>query len=73
MKEREISDYLEYWMEGDAGFSAILSDPNNVVEDVEYYDSSGFPRASINLNQNLFLLFPPFQTGFDYTQIDYNL
>jgi len=71
MESGEISDYLEYWMEGDEGFSAILSDPNNLVEDVEYYNHDGFPRAAINLSQNLFLLFPPFQTGFDYTQIDY--
>ena len=71
MKTSEISAYLEYWMEGDTGFSAILSDPNNVVEDVEYYNDAGYPRATINLNENFFLLFPPFQTGFDYSQIDY--
>jgi len=71
MKEREISEYLEYWMEMDEGFSAILSEPNNIVEDVDYYDSSGYPRASISLNKNLFLLFPPYQTGFDYSEITY--
>ena len=71
MKSSEISDYLDYWMEGDESFSAILGDPNNLVEDVEYYNHLGFPRAVINLNQNFFLLFPPFQTGFDYTQIYY--
>ncbi len=71
MKESEISAYIEYWMEGDESFSAILSEPNNIVEDVEYYNDRGYPRASISLNENLFLLFPPFQTGFDYTDIHY--
>jgi|TARA_B100001094_G_C18142667_1_gene778806 hypothetical protein len=71
MKEREISDYIEYWMEGDEGFSAILSDVNNAVEDVEHYNHNGFPRSAVYMDKNLVLLFPPFQTGFDYTQIDY--
>lgn len=71
MKEREISNYIEYWMEGDEGFSAILSDVNNEVEDVEHYNHNGFPRSAVYMDKNLVLLFPPFQTGFDYTQIDY--
>jgi hypothetical protein len=71
MKESEISDYLEYWMEGDSSFNAILSDSNNAVEDVEYHESFGVPRAVVYMDKNLFLLFPPFQTGFNYTQIDY--
>ena len=71
MKEREISNYIEYWMEGDEGFSAILSDVNNAVEDVEHYNHHGFPRRAVYMDKNLVLLFPPFQTGFDYTQIDY--
>ena len=71
MKEREISNYIEYWMEGDEGFSAILGDVNNVVEDVEHYNHNGFPRSAVYMDKNLVLLFPPFQTGFDYTQIDY--
>jgi hypothetical protein len=72
MKESEINNYLEYWMEADAGFNAILSDPNNIVEDLDYDDDLGIPRAIIYLNKNLSLLFPPFQTGFDYSQIDYS-
>ena len=47
MRSSEISDYLDYWMEGDKGFSAILSDPNNLVEDVEYYNHDGFPAPQL--------------------------
>ena len=47
MKESEINNYLEYWMEGDSSFNAILSDSNNAVEDVEYHESFGVPRAVV--------------------------
>lgn len=71
MKDSEISDYLNYWMDGDSNFSAILGDPANRVEDVEYLESNGLPRAVLYMDKNLFLLFPPFEIGFDYSQIDY--
>ena len=72
MDDDEISNYLEYWMDGEPTFSSILGDSKNIVEDVEHHNDNGLPRTSIFLNDGLVLLFPPFQTGFDYTQINYN-
>ena len=43
-----------------------------MVEDVEHHSDRGFPRTAVSLNENLVLLFPPYQTGFDYSQIDYS-
>ena len=71
MKDDEISKYLDYWMESDPFFSRTLGNDNNIVEGVEHYSDRGFPRTSVSLNENLVLLFPPYQTGFDYSQIDY--
>ena len=72
MDDNDTNNYLEYWMENDPFFSSTLGNSNNVVEGVEHYNHRGYPRSAISLNQNLVLLFPPYQTGFDYTQIDYN-
>jgi len=72
MKDDEISKYLDYWMESDPFFSRTLGNDNNIVEGVEHYSDRGFPRTSVSLNENLVLLFPPYQTGFDYSQIDYS-
>ena len=73
MDEGEITNYIDYWMESDANFSSILGDPNNIVEDVEHIDYGGVPRTSVFMNHSsLILLFPPFQTGIDYTQINYH-
>ena len=66
MNEGEISNYLEYWMDKDKGFSDILNSAEYVVEDVEHHDHEGFPRSAVILNHNLVLLFPPFQVGFNY-------
>ena len=67
MKDDEISNYLDYWMDNDPFFSDILSNNEYFVEDVEHYNDRGIPRSAISLNQNLVLLFPPFQTGFEYS------
>jgi len=72
MDDNEISNYLDYWMENDPFFSQTLGNNNNIVEDVEHYSDRGFPRTAVSLNENLVLLFPPYQTGFDYSQIDYS-
>ena len=72
MKDDEISKYLDYWMDNDPFFSQTLGNNNNIVEDVEHYSDRGFPRTAVSLNENLVLLFPPYQTGFDYSQIDYS-
>ena len=72
MKDDEISKYLDYWMENDPFFSNMLGDKECMVEDVEHYSDRGIPRTAISLNQNLVLLFPPYQTGIDYSQIDYS-
>ena len=72
MKDDEISKYLDYWMDNDPFFSKTLGNNNNIVEDVEHHSDRGFPRTSVSLNENLVLLFPPYQTGFDYSQIDYS-
>ena len=66
MNEDEISNYLDYWMENEPFFNGILSNTECVVEDVEHYNDRGYPRSAISLNKNLVLLFPPYQTGFDY-------
>ena len=71
MNNNEISNYLDYWMENDPFFSQTLGNNNNIVEDVEHYSDRGIPRTAVSLNENLVLLFPPYQTGFDYSQIDY--
>ena len=67
MNEGEISKYLDYWMENDPNFSEILANKEYEVEGVEHYNHNGYPRSAISLNQNLTLLFPPYQTGFDYS------
>jgi len=72
MDSNEISNYLDYWMENDPFFSQTLGNNNNIVEDVEHYSDRGIPRTAVSLNENLVLLFPPYQTGFDYSQIDYS-
>ena len=72
MKDNEISKYLDYWMENDPFFSNMLGDEECMVEDVEHYSDRGIPRTAVSLNENLVLLFPPYQTGFDYSQIDYS-
>ena len=71
MKDDEISKYLDYWMDNDPFFSEALGNNDNVVEDVEHHSDRGFPRTSVSLNKNLVLLFPPYQTGMDYSQINY--
>ena len=53
MKESEINNYLEYWMEADKGFSAILEDPNNMVEDLAYDDDLGIPIQSNPIQPSL--------------------
>ena len=67
MNDDQISNYLDYWMDNDPFFSNILSNKEYEVEDVEYYSDRGVPRTAVSLNQNLTLLFPPYQTGFDYS------
>jgi len=71
MDDNDTNNYLEYWMENDPFFSQTLGNNNNIVEGVEHYSDRGVPRTAVNLNENLVLLFPPYQTGFDYRQIDY--
>ena len=71
MDDNDTNNYLEYWMENDPFFSQTLGNNNNIVEGVEHYSDRGVPRTAVNLNENLVLLFPPYQTGIDYTQIDY--
>ena len=66
MNDDQISSYLEYWMDNEPSFSDILSNKEYIVEDVEHYSDRGIPRTAVSLNQNLVLLFPPYQTGFDY-------
>ena len=70
MDDNDTNNYLEYWMENDPFFSQTLGN-NNIVEGVEHYSDRGVPRTAVSLNENLVLLFPPYQTGIDYTQIDY--
>ena len=72
MDDNQISNYLDYWMDNDPFFSQTLGNNNVMVEGVEHYSDRGIPRTAISLNQNLVLLFPPYQTGFDYSQIDYS-
>jgi len=72
MNDNEISNYLDYWMAQDRGFSDMLDDEEYAVTDVEHYSDRGIPRTAVSLNQDLVLLFPPFEKGFDYTKIDYN-
>ena len=71
MKDDEISKYLDYWMDNDPFFSNMLGDEECEVEGVEHYSDRSIPRTAISLNENLVLLFPPYQTGIDYSQIDY--
>lgn len=70
MDDGEISNYLDYWMESDPFFSQTLGNNNNMVEGVEHYSDRGIPRTAVSLNQNLVLLFPPFQTGIDYSKLN---
>ena len=72
MNDDEISNYIDYWMDNDSNFNSILSNKEYMVEDVEHHSDRGFPRTAVSLNENLVLLFPPYQTGFDYSQIDYS-
>jgi hypothetical protein len=71
MTEDQISEYIEYWMEGDKNFSKVLSDPNELVDEVEHYNDNDMPRVCVFMNTNLILLFPPFQIGFNYSEIEY--
>ena len=69
MNDDNMGKYIDYWMGEDINFSSILDDTNNIVEDVEHLDDQGVPRTSVYLNKGLVLLFPPYQTGFNYNQI----
>jgi len=66
MDDDQISNYLDYWMDNDPFFNGILSNKEYEVEGVEHYNDKGYPRSAVSLNENLVLLFPPYQTGFDY-------
>jgi hypothetical protein len=48
-----------------------LSDPNELVGEVEHYNDNDMPRVCVFMNTNLILLFPPFQIGFNYSEIEY--
>jgi hypothetical protein len=61
----QISAYMDYWMDGDDGFSSMLDDDSRVVESVDYY-GEGYPRAVITFNDNTILLFPAFDPEFKY-------
>jgi hypothetical protein len=61
MDDEEISNYLDHWMDNDAGFNAILTNKETSVVDVEYYEDRGAPRACVVLDDDLLLLFPPFK------------
>jgi hypothetical protein len=67
MNDDQISNYLDYWMDKDPFFNDILSNKEVEVMGVEYYNHKGYPRSAVSLNQDLVLLFPPYQTGFDYS------
>ena len=67
MDDDQISNYLDYWMDKDPFFNEILSNNEVEVQGVEYYNDKGYPRSAVNLDENLILLFPPYQTGFDYS------
>lgn len=66
MNDDQISEYLDYWMENEPSFHAILSSNDYAVVDVEHYSDRGIPRTAVSLDQNLILLFPPFNPKFDY-------
>jgi hypothetical protein len=72
-KEVKMGAYLEYWMENEPSFSAILSNKDNMVEDVEFYEDRGYPRACVIMDKDLLLLFPPFSENIDYQKIDYSV
>jgi hypothetical protein len=64
----QISAYMDYWMDGDDGFSSMLDDDSRVVESVDYY-GEGDPlatRAVITFDDNIVLLFPAFDPAFKY-------
>jgi len=61
----QISAYMDYWMDGDDGFSGMLDDEGRVVAGVDYYGDA-FPRAVITFNDNIILLFPAFDPEFKY-------
>ena len=65
MESGEINTYMDYWMD-EEGFSLLLEDGMRVVEDVAYNEDRGLPRASITFNDNMILLFPPFDPKFNY-------
>ena len=67
MDDDQISNYLDYWMDNDPFFNEILSNNEVEVQGVEYYNDKGYPRSAVNLDENLILLFPPYQTGFNYS------
>ena len=67
MTEDQISEYIDYWMEGDKNFSGILGNGNEFVEEVEHYNDNDMPRVCVFMDTNLILLFPPFQEGFNYS------
>ena len=64
-KGEPLTDYMNYWMDQDEGFSAILDDDSRVVESVDYYGEA-FPRAVITFDDNTILLFPEFNPNFKY-------
>jgi hypothetical protein len=70
-EEGKMGEYLEYWMESEPNFSAILSNKDNMVEDVEFYEDGGYPRACVVMDKDLLLLFPPFSENINYERIDY--
>ncbi|MBT4478884.1 MAG: hypothetical protein HOC66_05700 [Flavobacteriales bacterium] len=65
MESGEINTYMDYWMD-EEGFSLLLEDDKRVVEDVVYNEDRGLPRASIEFNDNMIILFPPFDPKFNY-------
>ena len=60
-----ITDYMDYWMDQDKGFSDLLEDENRIVESVDYYGEA-YPRAVITFDDNTILLFPEFNPKFKY-------
>ena len=64
-KGEPLTDYMNYWMDEDEGFIAILDDDSRVVESVDYYGEA-FPRAVITFSDNIILLFPEFNPNFKY-------
>lgn len=64
MDSREINDYMDYWMD-EEGFDSILSG-DSLVDNVYYLEDRGLPRGAVIFNDNMILLFPPFDPKFNY-------